>query len=178
MILCGNYLTLTYIQKENLIKLSLTDSLSGISNRVKFEQELDKWYELSKRYKTPLTLIIFDIDNFKSINDLYGHLAGDGVIISITKLISKTIRKTDIFARWGGDEFVILLPNTSKDSALELAERLRKIISEIFVEKQGCLSCSFGVVSLEAYDTLNSFIKRADEKMYESKKFGKNTVTI
>jgi diguanylate cyclase (GGDEF)-like protein len=166
-----------HLHKEELLKLSMTDPLTGINNRAKFEQELDKWFEIFRKYQSPLSLIIFDIDNFKNINDIYGHLAGDSVIITLTKTIQELIRRTDIFARWGGDEFVILLPNTSKKDAIDLAERIREKVDKSLAESSERFSCSFGVVSAKKNDNIKSIIKRADEKLYQAKKLGKNIVS-
>ena len=165
-----------YIDSRKLLKMLHTDFLTGIYNRTKFNDELTKWINYSIRYETPLSMTIFDFDDFKLINDNYGHLVGDQVIIGTAGIVGNAIRQTDIFARWGGDEFVLLLPNTDIQQAKELIERLRTLIaSHTFVIEQS-LSCSFGLVSLKADDTEDYILRRADKLLYEAKKAGKNTI--
>ena len=118
-----------FAANSELMDLSVKDPLTGIYNRLKFDDDINKWINLSERYGNPFSIILFDIDGFKDINDKYGHLAGDSVAIKIAETISKSIRDTDIFARWGGDEFVLLLPNTDVQEAENMAERMRECIS-------------------------------------------------
>lgn len=166
-----------YISNKELIKISTTDHLSKANNRVKLEEELKRWVDYSRRYSTPLSLMILDLDNFKEINDTYGHLVGDDVIIDTANLIRQNIREFDIFARWGGDEFIILLPNTDKLSAVELAERLRKNVESHFSSSETPkATCSFGVVQMSRDDNITSLIHNADQMLYLAKKEGKNLV--
>ena len=167
---------LRYIERLELLQMSRTDSLTGIYNRGKFNEELTKWMKYSKRYKTPLSLVIFDFDDFKQINDNYGHLLGDRVIVNTTGVISKTIRQSDVFARWGGEEFAILLPNTDIHQALELMERIRELVAGNILECGKYITCSFGLASMEAGDTEDALLRRADKLLYEAKKAGKNTI--
>lgn len=184
-ILFGNieaYLTNFYRRKQfidsrELLKLSITDSLTGIYNRVRFNQELKQWINYCNRYENPLSLVIFDIDDFKKVNDNYGHLMGDTVLQNLTLIIKKAIRSADIFARWGGEEFVILLPNTDIHQAMEITERLRILIEK---NKYGIVenvTCSFGLVSLKKNEIAESLLQRADKLLYEAKAQGKNTVS-
>lgn len=170
------YKRLYFLNVKKLFTMSVTDALTGIYNRGKFDEELKKWIAISKRYHTPLSLILFDLDNLKRINDTYGHLTSDRVIVGITKIVMKIIRETDIFARWGGDEFMLLLPNTQKQHAIQLAGRIRTSIYEHEFEEVGRVSCSFGVVTLRKEDDINSFFQRADNMLYLAKNAGKNTV--
>lgn len=170
------YKRIQYVNSKKLTEMSITDPLTGIYNRAKFNEELAQWVEISKRYNTSLSLVIFDIDDFKKINDNYGHLTGDKVIVDIAKIVIKIIRKTDVFARWGGEEFVILLPDTKKQHAIDMTERLRALISEYGFNKVGHVSCSFGVVSLKENDDLETFLHRADNRLYLAKDAGKNRV--
>jgi diguanylate cyclase (GGDEF)-like protein len=177
------YLTNFYRRKQfadsrELLRLSVTDSLTGISNRAKFEQELDWWIDFSKRYGNPLSLVIFDIDNFKQVNDYFGHLIGDSVLKNLTTITKNVIRNTDIFARWGGEEFVVLLPNTGIRQALEITERVRICIRENKAEGVENVTCSFGLVSLEKNENAESLLKRADKFLYKAKEQGKNTVAF
>jgi len=165
-----------YIDRLKFLAMSQTDSLTGIYNRWKFNDELTRWIGYSKRYKTPLSLVIFDLDDFKQINDQYGHLVGDKVIVNTSQVISKAIRQSDVFARWGGEEFVLLLPHTDIQQAWELAERIRKLVAENTLAFGKRITCSFGLVSLREDDTEEILLHRADRLLYEAKKAGKNTI--
>jgi len=162
--------------EEELKKLSFYDSLTDIYNRYKIDLSLKTQMELAKRYKTPLSIIFFDIDNFKQINDTYGHKAGDEVLIELSKLISQNIRKTDIFGRWGGEEFIIILPNTNLTTAHNIAQKLKSIIEKHKFKHINNLTCSFGVTELKDNDSINTLTIRADSFLYEAKNKGKNRV--
>ncbi|MPM23086.1 hypothetical protein SDC9_69549 [bioreactor metagenome] len=177
----GFYLNNYYKRKQyadslELLRLSITDSLTGIFNRAKFNEELKKWTDYCSRYESDISLVFFDIDNFKRVNDNYGHMTGDKVIQDIVLSIQNKIRSTDIFARWGGEEFVILLPNTGNDQAAEMAERMRIAIEKITVSESENITCSFGIASLRENESSESFIKRGDKLLYEAKRRGKNIV--
>lgn len=183
MVLCStasfrsNYLKrIQYIDSRELLKMSYTDPLTGSCNRAKFDQELIEWMEYSNRYKITLSLVIFDLDNFKMINDRFGHLSGDKVMQEIAAIIRAVIRKQDVFARWGGDEFAILLPNTEAVHAAELTERLRKLIGEYPFSIGQKVTCSFGVGTMEFDETADDFLRRTDRFLYKAKESGKNTV--
>jgi len=156
--------------------LATTDPLTGIANRNKLNMILDKSIHLSQRYKLPLSVIFFDIDHFKKINDENGHDAGDTVLSTVAILISKHIRQSDIFARWGGEEFIIVLPETEHDKAHMLAERFRKIIAEYKFLPNVDVTCSFGVTQLRADDDESSLLKRVDNALYSAKEHGRNKV--
>ena len=134
--------------------------------------------EQAKNMKSDLSIIMFDIDNFKKINDKYGHDIGDVILISIVKLVKKVIRKTDVFARWGGEEFMILAINSNKEQAEILAERIRKTIEFYNFHKAGTVTCSFGVTEFMIDDSLEEFIKRVDIALYDAKEQGKNKVFV
>lgn len=175
--LINYYKRYQYLNSQKLNKLSITDSLTQIYNRAKFDEELKKSIDLSKRYSTRLSLILFDIDDFKQINDSYGHLAGDNILISLSQLVKRSVRKTDTFARWGGDEFVILLPCTNTEAARNIAQKLRAIISAHHFDNLVHISCSFGVTSLNNDEDFNSLMFRIDKLLYRAKKStGKNTI--
>jgi diguanylate cyclase (GGDEF)-like protein len=165
-----------YADGVELLRLSNTDSLTGIFNRAKFDEEFKKWTNYSNTHENDISLVFFDIDNFKSVNDNYGHMAGDKVIKNIALSIQSKIRSTDIFARWGGEEFVILLPNTGNDQAVEMAERMRVAIEKITCSEWGNITCSFGIATLRKNESADSFIKRGDKLLYEAKRCGKNKV--
>lgn len=162
---------------NDLLELqATTDSLTGIFNRRRFLELLQLEILESKRYGVPLVLIFFDIDHFKDINDKYGHEAGDSVLRELTQLVASMIREADIFARFGGEEFVILAHNNDVDAGCELAEKIRSAVDQHRFTIVGSVTCSFGVSQFEFSDTTESIIKRADEAMYSAKKRGRNLV--
>lgn len=161
---------------EHAIYLSETDNLTKAYNRLKFNEVVKMEIIRSKRYKIDMSLIMFDIDFFKKVNDTYGHDLGDLVLIEISKAVKNLMRELDIFCRWGGEEFMILLPNTSLESAVLAAERIRKLIYGLIIGDIGKVSCSFGVVSFDFEEDLDNFIKRVDKKLYTAKNNGRNRV--
>ncbi|BCS51880.1 hypothetical protein GSVR_01880 [Geobacter sp. SVR] len=162
---------------NDLLELqATTDSLTGIFNRRRFLDLLQLEIQESKRYGVPLVLIFFDIDRFKDINDKYGHDAGDSVLRELTQLVASTIREADIFARFGGEEFVILAHNNDVNAGCELAEKIRSAVDQHRFTIVGIVTCSFGVSQFELGDTSESIIKRADEAMYSAKERGRNLV--
>jgi len=164
--------------EDELKRLSITDRLTQINNRVKFDQAMGEEVKRSKRYNTDLALIMFDIDHFKHVNDTYGHDVGDKVLVTLVQLVKKCIRETDIFARWGGEEFMLLLPHTNLENTSKLAERIRARLEQTPVETVGKITCSFGVSQFLPEDDEETFLKRVDNALYESKKTGRNKVTV
>ena len=163
-----------HLNNKQLKHLSVTEPLTGIYNRGKFDQDLKKWYDLAERYEHECTLVLFDLDDLKAINDAHGHIVGDQVIISITNLIKDIIRSSDVFARWGGDEFAILLPYTHKSEAIKLVERIRTVISTHYFDQAGYISCSFGIASFSEANAIHELLNIADKKLYQAKLNGKN----
>jgi len=153
-----------------------TDSLTGIYNRRKFLELLQMKIQESRRYTMPLALIFFDIDHFKSVNDTYGHEAGDHVLQELSSIVTGMVRQTDIFARSGGEEFVVLVHNNDARTGRELAEKIRLNVEQHNFPQMGTLTCSFGVAQFYPDDTAESFIKRADDAMYAAKQAGRNRV--
>lgn len=164
--------------EAELSHLASIDPLTLISNRRKFDDMLD--YELNRdsRYQNGLSLIFCDLDYFKLINDVHGHKVGDETLKAFTRLVSSHIRKTDTFARWGGEEFVLLLPETSIASTIKMAEKLRKETELYDFPHVGRITASFGVTQFITGDTETSFINRADEALYKSKQNGRNRVEV
>ncbi len=162
--------------------ISQTDGLTGLFNRSAWEDQLEKEFDRLQRYKEDCSLIIFDIDHFKKVNDNHGHPAGDEVIKKAAEITQKCIRKTDIAGRYGGEEYVVLLPHTNVDCAEILAERIRKKIEGLTVQYEDIMinfTVSFGVSSY--HDSLKSataWIDSADKALYESKENGRNRVSI
>lgn len=163
---------------KKLQKLATTDNLTGIYNRHKFEEMFSIELERVLRYKSPLTLIMLDIDHFKRVNDTYGHDVGDYVIKNIVDIVKKNIRNIDIFVRWGGEEFIILCPETDSLSAATLAQKLRSAIDDASFDKVGNITCSFGVTSFKDNESKDSFIKRSDSALYKAKDEGRNKVVV
>jgi diguanylate cyclase len=164
----------TDITKLN--QLATQDVLTQVSNRFRFDQVLEHSVALSERYAHPLSLMIVDIDHFKSVNDTYGHLVGDDVLKKIAKILSEGIRKSDLIARWGGEEFVILLPESELSSAAKLAEALRVKVAESDFTPVEKVTCSIGVVQWSMGDSSDELLKRVDEKLYQAKNSGRNKV--
>lgn len=158
-------------------KVAFEDSLTKAASRLKFDETLKDLIQVASRFdQQNFSVIIMDIDNFKSINDTYGHYYGDIVLKSIATKIKTNLRTSDTFARWGGEEFVILSPFLDIKQAYQLAEKLRIIINQIKFEKLDFVTCSFGVVEYKKTDTEDRIIKRADELLYKAKENGKNRV--
>jgi len=165
-------------KSEKFKTLSEIDVLTGIYNKGKFNNVLDTELKKVRRYKRPMGLILFDIDHFKQINDTFGHQIGDYVLREIANIVKKNIRDTDIFARWGGEEFVLLAPETDLNGLKMLAEKLRKAIEEYNFEKVGKVTASFGITEATPEDSTDSVVKRADEALYLAKEKGRNRVEI
>lgn len=168
---------------KEMEKLSVTDDLTGLYNRRHALNIAGNEVSRSKRYSSPLGLIMLDVDRFKEINDKYGHLVGDDVLITVADVLKENIRTPDTVARYGGDEFIIILPQTENDQAKSIAERLRNKVSEkYFVTGKGNqirLTISIGVTQLrDDSDTLEDLIRRADSALYSSKKSGRDAVMI
>jgi len=170
-------LTNFYLKYQKILERKVyIDSLTNIYNRAYFEEGLDKEIARVNRENTYLSLIILDIDFFKNINDTYGHQVGDDILIEIASLIGDNTRKTDIFARWGGEEFVKILPNTNLEKALIVAESLRKKIEEHNFSNNIKITCSFGVSEFKSDDDKHKLVKRADKALYLAKENGRNKV--
>lgn len=165
------------IELENkLSQLASKDVLTGLCNRRKLEESLATEITRATRYKSPMSLIIFDIDHFKSINDQFGHDVGDDVLRGVAKVIQDNIRKTDICARWGGEEFIILSPETTEENIENLAEKLRYAIENYDFDIPKKITASFGVTQYINGETSEQMIKRADKAMYQAKENGRNRV--
>ena len=168
---------------NELYKMAVVDALTGANNKRFFEERAQEEFSYHFRNKTPLSLMMFDIDHFKKVNDTYGHPAGDYVLSEISKLTKSVIRNEDIFARYGGEEFVVLLKNTALNGAHILAERLRASIESHFFYFEGTqikVSVSIGLTTLveRNYQTWEEFLKITDQLLYQSKHNGRNRVTV
>lgn len=166
--------------EKQLRSFSETDSLTGLPNRRKLMQMMNDHFELHMRYATPSAVLIFDIDRFKSINDQYGHLSGDQALQTTAEVCRAELRNTDLPARMGGDEFVVLMPHTTRELALPIAERLRKRIAEELLQL-GTLgpgaTISGGLSEMRASDHgFEDVLKRADVALYNAKRQGRNRI--
>lgn len=171
------------LREKQLFELAHRDGLTGLYNHAYMQEFLDRELERSRRHGHPISVLMFDIDHFKKVNDTYGHQAGDEALIRISDVVAQTVRKTDLVARYGGEEFMVILPETGTDGAGVLAERLRMAISEeeVFTQTGSVrMTISVGIVTCDdcadSYDK-PQLINAADRAMYESKSGGRNMVT-
>lgn len=161
------------------VNASARDPLTGVNNRSSFREVLDREVELSRRHGVPLSLIMLDVDRFKSINDTHGHLAGDAALKSIASCTLSCIRESDILFRYGGEEFCIALANTSLTGARKLAERVRRALEILVVRASGTrlhVTASFGVATLAKEDDAAHLVEKADHSLYRAKALGRNRI--
>lgn len=164
------------IKNKMLEKASLTDVLTGLGNRNYFNQRILEEFKIANLYNSPLSLLIIDMDHFKRINDTYGHDAGDDVIRKLSETLKSMIMKIGILSRWGGEEFVILLPGMDLNSALDIAENLRAKMESIVHLNNEVVTVSIGVSMLMESDTIESLFRRTDRSLYHAKQQGRNRV--
>ncbi|HEX5710512.1 MAG TPA: diguanylate cyclase [Sulfuricurvum sp.] len=164
--------------EHELEKAAATDPLTGAANRLQCDKWLKSATEQARIFNTPIALILFDIDDFKKVNDTFGHNAGDNVLIQIAKIVHTMVRNSDVFARWGGEEFIILQIDTPFEGTISFAERLRKEIESSMFKDIGPITISLGVAKYDGTESIESFIKKADDAMYEAKEQGKNKVVV
>lgn len=164
--------------EEKLNKVVNIDALTNIYTRRKIEAFYTREVIREKRYKRELSIIFFDIDNFKLINDDLGHSIGDEVLIKLSTVVKNNIRETDFFGRWGGEEFVIILPETNKIKAANVAHILKERIASTDFNIEKTVTCSFGVSQFEETDSKDSLLTRVDDAMYYVKRNGKNNVKV
>ena len=164
-------------ETQRLYELSIRDHLTGIYNRKMFDEILTIEIKNAKRNATGFSLVLFDIDHFKHINDKYGHDVGDDALIKLSHLVQGTLRESDILARWGGEEFILLMPKSNIENSNKKSEKIRKIIENYEFDAFKQLTCSFGVTQYNEKDNENSLFKRADEALYNSKYAGRNMVS-
>ncbi|MDY0121564.1 MAG: GGDEF domain-containing protein [Sulfurimonas sp.] len=174
------YVTESSFEKVSAIleKMTYTDALTELYNRRKIDEIMEeKCYEY-ERYGTPLSIAILDIDDFKEINDTHGHDIGDKVLSELSSLLKANSRKSDIIARWGGEEFMFIMQNTQKKNAIESMEKLREVIAKHSFETIGHITCSIGVCELTPdISSANKLFSCADQALYRSKNNGKNSVS-
>jgi diguanylate cyclase (GGDEF)-like protein len=164
---------------EEIYRLTTVDGLTQVFNRRYFLEQLDREVSRAKRYRRELSLILFDIDRFKAINDSYGHLAGDYVLKQLATVIKGKIRREDILARYGGEEFAIVLPEIDAANAVSFADKVRKLVEKApfkFEDTKIPVTVSIGVATCDDASDAAALIKKADDKLYEAKAAGRNCV--
>lgn len=164
------------LKSRELELLSVTDRLTGLGNRHKLDERLAHELTRSRRHGTALAVIILDIDHFKAVNDTYGHQAGDEVLAEMAALLQRHSRASDVLGRWGGEEFLLLCPETDESGAVSLAEQLRASIEAARFPALKRVTASFGVAAWRPADDGEALLRRADEALYRAKAKGRNRV--
>lgn len=162
--------------KKELEVLHVTDKLTSVYNRVKIDEILESEIKKAKRYGSGFSIILIDIDHFKYINDNYGHLAGDAVLVEFASLIKQNIRDVDFLGRWGGEEFIVISAQTGEEGAFSIAKHLRSKIGEFEFNNIKKLTASFGIASSAVDDDINSIVERADQALYKAKNGGRDRI--
>lgn len=162
--------------KKHVEELSVTDTLTKLFNRLKLDQKLTEEFHHARRFLHPLSVIMIDADQFKEVNDTFGHHVGDLVLKETAQLIQTGIRKTDFAGRWGGEEFLVICPETSNEGAMRLASALKQKVEQWTFEKVGHKTCSFGVATLNNEESIEMMLNRADKALYQAKEKGRNCV--
>jgi diguanylate cyclase (GGDEF)-like protein len=166
------------LKAKSLERLSITDALTQLFNRLRINQILDQEMSRSKRYGGEMSVIMIDLDNFKQVNDSHGHLVGDLVLKQTAKLLKTTLREHDAIARWGGEEFMLVCPQTTLEQAMQVAEKLRSVIANAVFPEVNKVTCSLGVASYTINETRDLLIGRADRALYKAKSLGRNQVSF
>jgi diguanylate cyclase (GGDEF)-like protein len=165
-------------RSRTLEEKSKLDPLTGAYNRAGMEDSLTTALRHWKYDKKPLSLLLFDVDHFKLINDTHGHTVGDNVLRELTLLVNSNIRSEDKFARWGGEEFIIVCGNTSLNQAVEIAEKLRNIVDACTLAGSLKVTVSFGVAQIREGESLEALFNRTDQALYAAKAQGRNQVKV
>jgi diguanylate cyclase (GGDEF)-like protein len=173
----GQRLQLQALAQDLGVKAT-TDPLTGLHNRLMLEHTLAAEMARAQRYEMPLSIVMYDVDRFKRVNDTHGHAAGDQVLIQLARLVPGVIRNTDLLVRWGGEEFLILMPGSDAHSAGLAAEKVREAIARATFPGVGPITCSFGVAQYLSGETAEALVARADEALYRAKHEGRNRVRV
>ncbi|HGY9618746.1 TPA: diguanylate cyclase [Pseudomonas putida] len=163
-------------QLEENLELAERDALTRIANRYRLEKSLQTECERAQRFRQPLSLIAIDMDDFKPINDRYGHARGDAALVLVADNLRTCLRELDVLARWGGDEFVIVLPQAALGEALEVAAGLRQVMEQLEPVGDCRLTMSYGVVQWQEGEDQHALLARADKALYRAKAAGKNAI--
>ncbi len=163
---------------RELTRLAATDKLTLLANRAKLDEVLDNEIYRAGRYAASFSVILLDVDHFKQVNDRFGHPVGDAVLVRLAEIFRSRVRESDLAGRWGGEEFLILLPGCDAPAAARMAEQLRVIIAETAFPETGAQTCSFGVAASVPGETAASLMVRADAALYRAKNLGRNRVEV
>ncbi len=163
-------------KNQELERLSITDRLTGLYNRLKLDEHFERELDRAKRYKTRFSIVLLDIDRFKRINDRYGHQAGDRALVDLANILRHTIRVNDSAGRWGGEEFLLICPETDRAGAHSLAEHQRATIAAHDFALGDCCTASFGLAEYQEGDDRESLLARADAALYRAKEGGRNRI--
>jgi len=161
---------------EKLNQLATTDALTGVWNRRHFEEAAEVEIARARRDDEPLSLLMFDIDHFKAINDRLGHQAGDRVLVEVARRVQGHLRAVDMLGRWGGEEFIVLLPRCGGSDVFQVAEKLRALLADPPIPEIGVVTASFGVGELRPHESFAHWLKRVDDALYQAKALGRNRV--
>jgi len=173
-----NNISRVVAEKEAITQVAEKDELTQIYNRTKFNTIYTQTLRNAEINFEPFTIILFDVDHFKNVNDTHGHNVGDRVLIQLSSLVKSQLRVQDTFARWGGEEFIILSKTATEKDAFTFATRLQKSIETFPFDTIEKLTCSFGISQYSEDDTLRNLIKRADDALYKAKQSGRNIVCM
>ena len=166
-------------KNRQLEALSTTDWLTKVSNRSKLDAIFGEQIQRAQRYGAPFSILLCDVDFFKRVNDTHGHQCGDQVLVELAKLLKNSLRQMDHVGRWGGEEFLVILPETQLEEAVTLAERLRSAVdAHAFPGAQRHVTISLGVSSYQPDDTADAMTARADQALYRAKSEGRNRVHV
>ena len=165
-----------FLAKERLEQSSMRDFLTNAATRERLEEEARRWMNFCRRQSLPLCLVFVDVDDLKRINDHYGHTMGDLALKEIARVMQNQLRNSDTIARWGGDEFIILLPNVTLQNAVLLLDRVKSAVCQMRLDGGISVSCSFGVVQMRAESTYTQLLEEADAMMYRAKQSGKGRI--
>ncbi|MBN2824620.1 MAG: GGDEF domain-containing protein [Campylobacterales bacterium] len=165
------------MRTQELQKLATVDALTECYNRYAIMEYIQAEINRSKRISKPFSLIMYDLDHFKAINDTYGHDKGDRVLQIVTDIIRHSIREVDLVGRYGGEEFLILMPHTALREAIEIAQRAKEAVANYKFDTIKGVTISLGVIEYQEGEEINSLLKRVDELLYQSKKEGRNRVS-
>lgn len=169
------------LQYQRMVRCARLDPLTGLQNRVSFSGELERHVQLAHRHHTPLSLVVIDMDHFKAINDNFGHAFGDEALRVLAARVTECMRTSDCVYRYGGEEFVLLLPNTELDGAHQLAERVRETLEAdpvSYGDKEVFVTLSLGVAQLKGRERGDQLFERADQALYRAKSDGRNRVSL
>ncbi len=166
------------MRADQMAYLAFNDYLTGLPNRRGIERILQDEVERARRYGRPLSVVMVDLDHLKRVNDTFGHDAGDRTLQEVAQLLARELRRTDRVGRWGGEEFIVVAPETDRKAAWMLAQRLKETLERHPFDQVGTITASYGVASFRPDDTVQSLIKRADEALYRAKVAGRNRVEV